>query len=271
MTESKMHKIVIGDIHGDLSVFNDIYKKEKENAGREPLDVTLLGDYFDSHEGIRYEEQVEAFKRLLGLQHTHSRECGKFTMLIGNHDFHYLDNSGTQKYSEYSVATYAAAHDILVKAREKKLVKFADVDVHNKTVYSHAGVTNEWLVYRGKISNPINMIDLLPHHLFNFTYGRHMDFYGNDPLNGPLWVRPEALLSDLYKDDRGDVWTQVVGHTRCKKPIVAHEDGSQWKDGEPWQFAKLWDIDCLDKGYYLLETLDEDMKIVNREIKNIYK
>lgn len=104
--------------------------------------------------------------------------------------------------------------------------------------------------------------------------GNHFDPYGNDPLNGPLWVRPEALMSDMYKDFDNDVhevtiWTQIVGHTTCKRPIIAHEDGSQWKEGEDWRFAKFWDIDCLAKGYFIIEKIDEDGLVVDRYIEKI--
>lgn len=277
MTErNKATRIVIGDIHGDLSVFNQIYEKEKEEAGNEVFEVILLGDYFDTHKGIKYEQQIESFKYLLELQKKHLKEHGDFTMLIGNHDFQYLEDSGTEHYSGYNPATYTATHPLLIQARNKHNLKFVEVDFVNRIIYSHAGVTNKWLNERGKICNPINLIDVLPYHLFKFTYGSHFDPYGNDPLNSPIWVRPESLLSDMYKDIDPDInqettWTQIVGHTPCKRPIIAHEDGSQWTDVEPWQFAKFYDLDCLDKGWYLKETLNEDGVVENRELKNILK
>ena len=272
--ECKAYRIVVGDIHGDLSVFNKIYEKEKEAAGNEVFEVMLLGDYFDTHKGIKYEQQIESFKYLLDLQKKHLKEHGDFIMLIGNHDFQYLDDSGTEHYSGYNPATYAVTHPLLMQARNKHKLKFAEVDIVNRTIYSHAGVTNTWLHERGKIDNPVNLIDVLPYHLFKFTYGSHFDCYGNDPLNSPIWVRPGSLIPDMYKDidmetKQETTWTQIVGHTPCMHPIVAHEDDSQWKEDEMWQFAKFYDMDCLDKGYYLLETFDEDGKIENREIKNI--
>lgn len=275
MTErNKSTRIVIGDTHGDLGVFNKIYEKEKEEAGNEVFEVILLGDYFDNRNGITSEEQVENFYKLLELQKKHKKEIGDFTLLIGNHDFQYLDDSGTENYSGKNVDTYIMAHPMLVKARNEHKIKFAEVDMVNRTIYSHAGVTNTWLNTRGKIANPVNLIDVLPYHLFKFTYGRHFDPYGNDILNGPLWVRPEALLSDMYRDEDPDThqettWTQIVGHTTCKRPIIAHEDGSQFKEGEMWQFAKFWCIDCLEKGWYLKETLDENGMIENRETKMV--
>lgn len=275
MTErNKATRIVIGDIHGDLSVFGKIYQKEKEEAGNEVFEVILLGDYLDTHNDIKYEVQIENLKFLLELQKKHKKEHGDFTMLIGNHDFQYLDDSGSERYSGFNSATYGAVHHELLMARNKHLLKFAEVDITNRTIYSHAGVTNKWLNERGKIANPVNLIDVLPWHLFKFTYGTHFDCYGNDPLNSPIWVRPQSLLSDIYKDEDPDTkqvtaWTQVVGHTPCNHPIIAHEDGSQWKEGEMWQFAKFYDLDCLSKGWYLKETLDENGLIENRELKNI--
>ena len=194
-------------------------------------------------------------------------------MLIGNHDFHYLID-GEDKYSGYNQITQLLVGQLLKDCVKSRKLRFAFADMTNRIIYSHAGVTNKWIHERHEVSIPINMIDLDTFNNFKFTYGSHFDPYGNDPMNGPLWVRPEALLSDLYEDYDYEAqymrtWTQIVGHTRCDQPIIAHEDGSQWKSSEDWFTAKFYDIDCLKSGYYIVEWLDEEGYITDRQVKQL--
>ena len=50
---------------------------------------------------------------------------------------------------------------------------------------------------------------------FNYAFEELLDWYGflsgsgNEITQGPLWIRPEALLSDAFYE------TQIVGHTEC--------------------------------------------------------
>lgn len=276
MVKTDYKQLVVGDIHGRVDIFKEIYEKEKPQDKDVLYDVVLLGDYLDTHENISSEDQVNGLKELLEMQKFHLKNVGTFDMLMGNHDFHYFLDQGAERYSGYNINTAIAAHGILKEAVKDHLISFARVDMENRIIYSHAGVTNTWINNSQAVPIPINMIDLAGYDAFRFKYGRHMDPYGNDPSNGPLWVRPEALLSDMYTDFDNNVgkmttWTQVVGHTTCKRPIVAHEDGSPWKDCENWNFAKFWDIDCLSKGYYMVESFDENHDIIDRKIKNLYK
>lgn len=276
MKEQFVKRLVIGDIHGRVDLFSKIYEQEKSVDGSR-YDVILLGDYLDTHEDISPEQQVDGLKLLLALQKKHQNEQGKFTMLMGNHDFHYFIDDIHEHYSGYNVQTHCMANPILVDAVKSHKIKFAYADIQNRTIYSHAGVTNTWINTREKVSIPINMIDLAPIDSFKFTYGKHFDPYGNDPLNGPLWVRPQSLIKDMYADYDNDIhkvvpWTQIVGHTSCKNPIIAREDGSQWsglETVEDWRYAKFWDIDCLSKGYYMVEEINEDGYVINRNIEGM--
>lgn len=268
-------QLVVGDIHGQVDIFKQIYEKEKP-TNDVLYDVVILGDYLDTHEDISVEDQVNGLKELFEVQKNHLENAGSFDMLIGNHDFHYLLDGGTEQYSGYNIKTAMMTNSILKEAVNKHRLSFSHIDIQNRIIYTHAGVTNTWINYVQSVPIPINMIDLASYDSFKFKYGKHMDPYGDDVINGPLWVRPNALLSDMYKDFDNDVhkettWTQVVGHTSCVKPIIAHEDGSKWHEDENWRFAKFYDIDCLSKGYYIIESFDEGHNIINREIKNLYQ
>ena len=60
------------------------------------------------------------------------------------------------------------------------------------------------------------MLSLNPHSEgFNYAFEELLDWYGffsssgNEITQGPLWIRPEALLKDAFYE------TQIVGHTEC--------------------------------------------------------
>lgn len=270
---NKVKRIVIGDIHGRYKEFKKIYDKEKpENPNEVLYEVIILGDYFDTYENICQDSQLEGFLNLLKLQEEHIHTTGNFIMLIGNHDFHYMTDD--QQYSGYNAYTNMIAKNHLLKAFNKGKIKFVEVDYNNKTIYSHAGITNTWINDRHDKWFDLSIVNEDKFSNFNFSYGKSFNIYGDDPTNGPLWVRPKALISDMYKsfDDSTNsyiVWTQIVGHTICNKPIVTHEDGSQWKHNEDWRYARFWDIDSLGNGYYMVEWFDEDMNITSREIKKL--
>ena len=100
MKNSIKKRLVIGDIHGHIEPFKSIYDKEN------PEDVIILGDYFDNFHG-NDTEIIDCFKTIVGMKRRHTN--GKFIMLIGNHDFHYMDMSerysGKRKSYEYVVSS----------------------------------------------------------------------------------------------------------------------------------------------------------------------
>ena len=96
-----------------------------------------------------------------------------------------------------------------------------------KIVFSHAGFSRTWvksiLDVFGILENhwsvsflneQWHMISLNPYsESFNARFEEILDWYGffsgsgNEITQGPLWIRPEALLKDAFYE------TQIVGHT----------------------------------------------------------
>lgn len=76
--------IIIPDVHG-----RDFWEKPVlERLGKEH--ILFLGDYLDPYEGewVRHEDVFPRFERLLQLKKEHP---DKVTLLLGNHDLHYVD------------------------------------------------------------------------------------------------------------------------------------------------------------------------------------
>lgn len=246
-------RLVIGDIHGKYNVVADIYRKENPDA------VILLGDYCDGFDKTS-NDTVTCWNSLQKLKKEHNERNehnGEFIMLLGNHDWHYVNP--LERYSGFSHSTFAAMHDILVDAFTKKELHVAYTDTINRTIYAHAGVTNTWV---SEWSNPpIDMLDDINCKALDFSM-YNTDMYGNSKWQGPLWVRPEALLSDMYSDETG-TWKQIVGHTHTDKPLFANKLGNNVDNIDD---ADLVVIDTLPR-YYLIEEIDNSGMIVNREIR----
>jgi len=243
-----MKRIVIGDPHGRWGYVKQIYDKEQ------PDEVIILGDYFDSFD-IDVYTQKDSYENIIALRKEHLKmNKGRFVMLIGNHDMHYMDEkfgrcSGWNPLSA-SVAGYPLCRDW-----DNEILKIVFVDEINKTLYSHAGVSMNWFNswIKSKSLGDINSIET---KAFCFTYRNGGDEYGSSPHNGPLWIRPEGLKESMYVDNEGDVWSQIFGHTHCDYPI-------SWKYND----AVFYCIDCISK-YYLVEELDDNGKLISRTLQN---
>jgi len=245
-------RVIVGDMHGMFGIVKDIYNLEQ------PDEFIMLGDYFDSFT-IAPNLQELAYKDLLELRRYHkSLHKGKFIMLIGNHDLHYLTNYN-EKCSGYNNDTAWFASDFVSKGLDDNILVFTYIDDINKTIFTHAGVTQSWFEKwcYPSLGN-INTVEL--------NAFRHIgsDWYGNDKRNSPIWVRPEALESDPYIDNDGYIWSQIFGHTHQKEPFM-------WSKADPtdpnqYGHSVFIGIDCITT-YYIVEELDDNGKLIKRHIR----
>lgn len=242
-------RVIIGDPHGRWDAIAHIYETEQ------PDDVIILGDYFDSFD-VHPIDQKECYENILALRKQHIESGkGKFIMLIGNHDMHYL-NDYIGQHSGYNFETAHFAGYRIERDIHNNTLMYVYIDNVNRTIYSHAGVSMKWLEHwcEGKIENINNEMS---YHAFEFTYRDGGDFYGSSEYNGPTWIRPNGLMKNPYKDSDG-VWNQVFGHTQSISPKEFTIDDS-----------KLYCIDCIMQCY-MVETLDDDNKIINRILVDNY-
>jgi len=231
-------RVVVGDPHGRWGAVKHIYEREN------PDEFIILGDYFDSFT-IHPIDQRECYENILKLREEHMKSGkGKFIMLIGNHDMHYLTDYIGQ-HSGYNRETEGFAGYFVERDMVKGILQYVYIDKTNRIIYSHAGVSMRWLKKwcDGKLENITNE---LPYKAFEFSYLGNGDMFGSSPFNGPTWIRPEGLTKVTYKDDNGP-WTQVFGHTASESPSrLIHSNG-----------AENICIDCICKCY-LVETFEND-------------
>lgn len=245
-----MKRIVIGDPHGRWLALKQIYDIEQ------PDEVIILGDYFDSFIINSY-VQRECYDNIINLRKEHlSKKKGRFIMLIGNHDMHYMDeNFG--RCSGWNPLTCSQAGYALCRDWDEGILQIVFIDEINKTIYSHAGVTMNWFQHWIK-SNNLADINTIETKAFQFTYKNGGDYYGSSSWNSPLWVRPEGLVESPYaewNDGNGITWSQVFGHTEPEAPY-------HWIDGR----GEFYGIDCINKGY-LVEEFDDDDTLCARYFK----
>jgi hypothetical protein len=195
-----MKTIVIGDIHGR--------SKEWKQIVDQPYDrVIFIGDYVDTHENVTGLEQVQNLREIIDFKQKSDKEV---ILLIGNHDYHYFPEigyTGTSGYQPGMAKTFEYEFDTY-----RKLFQMAFVD-ENEYVYTHAGITENWL-YRNSIDGTdirtivenINDNFIYKPNKFNFFPGDR-SCCGDHIAQSPIWVRPNSLYRDGIKQ------LQIVGHT----------------------------------------------------------
>jgi predicted MPP superfamily phosphohydrolase len=203
---SSMKITAIGDIHG-----RDFWK----NFIEEPTDqIVFVGDYFDPYDfWITSEEEIENFKAIISFKR---EKPDLVTLLIGNHDYHYL-HGVNQHYSRYNKSAATAITEVLEDALDMMQVCYVYKDV----IFNHAGLTKTWCrnnnIDLNNLEQSLNGKFVEDRQAFGFVYWIE-DHNGSDVRQSPLWVRPPQLLSDKV-----DGYKQVVGHTRQPSHRILQE------------------------------------------------
>lgn len=198
-----MKTLVLGDIHGHTS-WQDIVKKEAADQ------IIFLGDYVDTfrdvnpnaNDYISPEMQAENLQQILDLPDDTT------VRLIGNHDLHYLNS--LFRCSGFSQDKSYAFKDIYLKARENNKIKYWHQQ--DDITFSHAGFCQTWIAdYEFDFNKPYEDYELENMFAFNANHG--FSATGNIIGQSPLWIRPQALISDLPDN----LPIQIVGHTPTRK------------------------------------------------------
>ena len=206
-----MKIVAIGDIHG-RDYWKQIIEQEQD------ADVfVFVGDYFDSFT-IKGPDQINNFLDIVEFKKSSKVPV---ILLIGNHDYHYypgIEDSGTSGYQ-----TLMAPSIKHVVSDNKQYLQVA-YQV-GEFVFTHAGLSSEWLddIIPGW---DVDSLDATINDLFRFqpnklayrsykqvgstVYG--VGGYGSETFQGPLWIRPKALMAANKKTLRKQI-IQVVGHT----------------------------------------------------------
>ncbi|GHU08543.1 hypothetical protein FACS1894151_04640 [Spirochaetia bacterium] len=214
-------RLALGDIHG-----RDFWKRYLDEDCSE---YYILGDYFDSFD-VPFAKQYRNFVEICAAARTDSR----IKLCLGNHDFHYLDNIMPQFYSGIQQKHYIQINYILEQNID--LLKIVYVTDDNY-ILSHAGVSSTYL-YKLRLDKPEEINAAFERERDILTFDGD-DVYGNDPQQGPIWIRPDSLCADPLPG-----YNQIVGHTEdagIRERLV--EDYATWD-----KKLKLVFIDTGDAG-----------------------
>ena len=208
-----MKLVVIGDIHG-RDIWKQIVAKEHDTTD----EFVFVGDYFDSFT-VKGPDQINNFLDIIEFRNTSIYH--KVTLLIGNHDHHYypgVDDSGTSGYQ-----TLLAPSIKHVVGDNKQYLQAAYQS--GEFVFTHAGLSSEWLddsIEGWNVDNVVDKVNELfyyqPNKIAYRSYKQVGDQvygaqgYGNEVFQGPLWIRPSALMR-ANRDTLRNQIIQVVGHT----------------------------------------------------------
>ncbi len=201
--------IIIGDIHG-RTIWKDIVVRHPKD------EIIFVGDYFDSKEDFSATAQIFNFNEILHFKKANQQ---RVTLLFGNHDFHYLP-AANERYSGYQYFFAADIYAALKLALDEQLLKVCCQK--GQFLMSHAGLTKTWCknnkIPMRKPEDAVNRLLYEHPAAFRFCGGKLNDPTGDEPEQGPLWVRPNSLYTDNLPG-----FTQIVGHTQ--RPAMLFREG----------------------------------------------
>lgn len=124
--------LIIPDVHGRT------FWKQAYHYVDEVDEVIFLGDYLDPYpfERISNEDAIENFKEIIKFKKEHS----KVTLLLGNHDLHYLQPF-TNEWGCRKIRDHISE---IEKLFNKNLHHFQIIRIIDNYLFSHAGVLKEW-------------------------------------------------------------------------------------------------------------------------------
>jgi hypothetical protein len=249
-----MKLIAIGDIHGHNS-WKQIIDQEQDAD-----EFVFVGDYFDSFTS-KGPTQIDNFLDIIEFK---KQSKAKVTMLLGNHDYHYypgIDETGTSGYQPL----FAPSIKHIINENKQHLQIAYQV---GEFVFSHAGLSSEWLDDTFVSWDATNMVDkvneLLQYQPNKITYRSFKYYnynepnqevlwgggYGDENFQGPIWIRPRSLMRSNYNTLRNQV-IQVVGHTPQKQiDIKGHSTGNR---------------------YYFIDTLPREYLVVKDKVVSLGK
>lgn len=192
-----MKLVVIGDIHG-RDIWKQIIAKEQDAD-----EFVFVGDYFDSFT-VKGPDQINNFLDIIEFK---KQSKVPITLLIGNHDHHYypgIDETGTSGYQTL------LAPSIKHVVGDNKQYLQAAYQV-GEFVFTHAGLSSEWLDDSIEGWNVGNVVEKV-NELFQYQPGKiayrsykqvgdqvyGAQGYGNESFQGPIWIRPAALMTTNF-------------------------------------------------------------------------
>jgi len=253
---------IIPDVHGNFN-----FEEKLRNLSLKVDKIIFLGDYCDSHnENSNWITQKKCLDKILFLK---KERPDFYTLLLGNHDQHYLSSlgastriSGRQHFSAAEIQEYLLAN----------YEHFQMIEVIDNWIFSHAGISQTWFdnplgkaVFEKdrlefcKLSDINDCFKAKQVSCFNFN---GYDPYGDDDSEGCTWIRPPSLIRYGIKD-----YNQCVGHTALAEGfdmdywnldsrIVTGQD--YWDKKQYYKHQYQDGVDNLKNKYVFLDSPEQE-------------
>lgn len=207
-----MKLIAVGDIH-TRDIWKDII--EKHDTAEH---IVFFGDYVDPYYEIdEIPSGIQVIQTLNDIIQFKKENMDKVTLLIGNHDAHYIWLGEIQKCSRFN--NFIANKLNMIYNHDIELFQIAyQIDNH---LFTHAGVSTKWVYEHdeyliqnglndsniGEVLNRINETSEGRSRLNQVGYFRG----GDSGVGGPLWAdlkdTDESYLPNMH---------QYCGHSKVK-------------------------------------------------------
>lgn len=195
--------LIIPDVHGRT------FWQEAKKLINEVDKVIFLGDYLDPypHEYITREQAIEQFKEIIQFK---KENLTKVILLLGNHDCAYCYDFGSASRYDYD------NEEEIKQIFAENLFMFRLYYQKEGCLFSHAGVTNDWLKnsIQCDIKELVGMLneEIVP-FLWEISYMR----------GG--WAKKGSLIwSDVREGDREETFYQIFGHTQLEsRPFITEK------------------------------------------------
>lgn len=268
-----MRVLALPDVHGNENVLKMLLA-EKDNVDK----IVQIGDFLDSHRtGNKWIQQHKVLSEFLKIKkELNSKKPGFMSITLGNHDLSYLSKfggrscSGHQFYQAVDIEEYLSAN----------INEFEPFVIVDNWIFSHAGITQPYLEYLGRIfGNPKRIWNLediktaFEERRFSIFNHHGNDPYGDSKDESCLWIRPPSLIRFGI-----DGFNQCVGHTVLEEGehmdywglenrIVTGRDYYQKDQYFKWQYQE-GEPSNLDNTYVFIDSPENSTYAIIDTITN---
>lgn len=130
--------ICVGDVHG-RSFWKNAIEKHFDNTSK----TVFLGDYLDPYpwEGITRKEAIRNFQEIIDFK---KENKDKVILLLGNHDFPYIDKKAFFTRSRYDSSNAYHIEEMFRENRSLFQLAYEDTIGEKKCLFTHAGLIPQW-------------------------------------------------------------------------------------------------------------------------------
>lgn len=213
--------LIIPDVHG-RTFWKDAVEKHKDEVDK----IVFLGDMVDPYpwEGITRKESITNLQEIIDFKRENKN---KVILLLGNHDFPYLDNRNFYTRSRYDSSNARHIEEMFRSHRSLFQLAYEHTMGDKKYLFTHAGLIYEWYLRHkdliGELTvNNLNSLQNTPNGIKALCEISRIRG-GWDKYGSIVWadideLRPEGMNENLPWD------YQIVGHSQQKEhPVITKE------------------------------------------------